>query len=83
MTTGRLLLHDLAAMNAAQQSELAGWITTAGAGVQIVSIASQSLWPLVANGRFLDGLYYRLNTIVCAAVPGDARSSYDEGAAAP
>lgn len=32
-------------------------------GMQVVSIASVPLLPLVKNGRFLDSLFYRLNMI--------------------
>ncbi len=82
LSTGIWVLHDAAKLTSEQQSEVAQWIAGPGAGVRIVSIASEPLWPLVASGSFLEPLYYQLNTIVCEAVPGPARSAYDEGAAA-
>jgi len=73
------LLWDVAQLSPAQQRELADWMEVRGGRYPVVSISSQPLWPLVAGGRFLVDLYYRLNTILCEAT---ARSSYDEGAAA-
>lgn len=82
MTSGIWLLHDVAALNREQQVSLADWIGGAGSNVRIVSVASMALWPQVANGQFLEVLYYQLNTIVCEATPRPLRSAYDEGAAA-
>lgn len=81
ITTGIWLLHDIAALTAEHQSLLADWINGSGAGVRIVSIASEPLWPLVANGRFLEPLYYQLNTIVCEASPGVLSPARDQDAA--
>lgn len=82
LSAGIWILHDVSQMSEAQQGELAEWIGGAGSGVHIVSITSEPLWPLVASGRFLEPLYYQLNTIVCDAEPGRGGSAYDEGAAA-
>jgi DNA-binding NtrC family response regulator len=38
--------------------------------VQIVSITSEPLWPLVEQGRFLEGLFYRLNVVTLEAKQG-------------
>src|SRR5262245_39296665 len=65
---GMRLLYDVSLMSAGEQLALANWIDTVGPGTQIVSISSEPLWPLVGAGRFLERLYYRLNTIVCEAM---------------
>jgi len=82
LTSGIWILHDVVALTSAQQSSLADWIGGAGSKVRIVSVASTPLWPQVANGKFLEVLYYQLNTIVCEATPTDVRSTYGGEAAA-
>jgi hypothetical protein len=82
MSSGVWILHDVALLTPDQQSAVAQWITGAGAGVRVVSIASEPLWPLVAGGRFIEALYYQLNTITCEAGPGRSGPAYDKGAAA-
>ena len=53
--------HAITAANAAMTMN-------AGHGsVQIVSITSQPIWPLVEAGRFLEGLFYRLNVVTLEA----------------
>ena len=39
------------------------WIAEGCGDAQIVSIATTPLWPLVQNGDFLEGLFYRLNVV--------------------
>lgn len=73
------LLWDVAAMSASQQHHLLRWMTEANDGVQVVSVASEPLWPLVVRGRFLDSLYYLLNTVVVQAAT-DETSIYHGGA---
>lgn len=80
---GTWFLQGVDAMTDRQQRDLDGWLTGDGSGVQLVSIATTPLWPLVEKGQFLDRLYYRLNTIVLDARPADGRSIYDEGSGAP
>ena len=82
IASGIWILHDVALLTPEQQAAVAEWIIGPGAGVRIVSIASEPLWPLVASGRFVEKLYYQLNTIVCEAGPGRSGTAYDEGAAA-
>jgi hypothetical protein len=82
ITTGIWILHDVAMLTLEQQAEMAEWIVGPGAGVRIVSIASEPLWPLVASGRFVEKLYYQLNTIICEAGPGRSGTAYDEETAA-
>ena len=62
-----LFLHDIAALTLAQQITLHDWLNTGGREVQVVSMTGAQMLPLVESGRFLEGLYYRLNTISMVA----------------
>ena len=64
---GTLFLHDIAALTPPQQITLYDWLSTTGREMQVVSTTSSQLLPLVQAGRFLEGLFYRLNTISTVA----------------
>jgi Sigma-54 interaction domain len=64
---GTLLLHDVAALTLAQQMALYDWMSERWIDMQVISIASRPLLPLVHAGRFLEGLYYRLNVLYLSA----------------
>jgi hypothetical protein len=57
-----LIVREVSALSAAEQRRLLDWLAT-GDRVQVLSISSQPLYPLVARGRFLESLYYRLNVV--------------------
>lgn len=57
-----LVLNDVADMNLGQQVVLYDWMTSAH-GAQVISVTSAHLPTLVADGRFLEGLFYRLNIV--------------------
>ena len=60
-----LIVRDAECLNATQQRSLAALLRRAALGqVQIVSIASVPLYPLVCQGLFLEELYYRLNVVL-------------------
>ena len=40
-----------------------GWLPCDGANLQVVSISSVPVRPLVDGGKFLEALFYRLNVI--------------------
>lgn len=61
---GTLFLVNVGALLLDQQMKLYDWLEGAGQECQVVSIASDSLYPLIQEGRFMEGLYYRLN-VVC------------------
>jgi transcriptional regulator of acetoin/glycerol metabolism len=61
--SGTLLLTDIETLNLGQQMALFDWLSEAGQRVQVVSISSIPLVPLVEQGHFLEGLYYRLNVV--------------------
>ena len=63
-TEGALFLEDVAALTLRQQIALNDWISGGRGEVQIVSMTSAPLWPLVEDGEFLEGLFFRLN-VVC------------------
>lgn len=78
VATQTWFLQDVARMSPAQQYDLDRWLANRRTGSQLVSISSAPLWPLVASGRFLESLYYGLNSIVFEAGSDDLRSTYDE-----
>jgi transcriptional regulator of aromatic amino acid metabolism len=57
-------------MSLGQQVALYDWLTDGCEHLQVVSISSVPLLPLVEEGRFLEGLFYRLNVIHLDARPG-------------
>jgi transcriptional regulator of aromatic amino acid metabolism len=60
---GTLLVQDVGALTSEEQRELLTWIELNRA-TQVVTVAPRPLYPGVAAGTFLDGLYYRLNVLV-------------------
>lgn len=60
---GTLFLNDVAALRRDQQLALQDWLDVDSADVQIISLTSLPLDRLVAEGQFLESLYYRLNVI--------------------
>lgn len=60
---GTVFLHDIATLTLSQQIELFDWIGRYRRQVQIVSVTHAALPELVRDGRFLEGLFYRLNTV--------------------
>jgi hypothetical protein len=64
---GTLLLTDAAALTIRQQVELADWLTRRHGAIQVISIAQKPIAPMVRDGLFLEGLFYRLNTVSIAA----------------
>ena len=65
--TGTIVVADASALTLPQQIELHDWLNAGRGGVQIVSVTSKSIWPLVEQGRFLEGLFYRLNVVTLEA----------------
>jgi transcriptional regulator of aromatic amino acid metabolism len=65
--TGTIVVADASAMTLQQQIELHDWLNAGRSRVQIVSVTSKPIWPLVEQGRFLEGLFYRLNVVTLEA----------------
>jgi hypothetical protein len=64
---GTLLLHDVALLTIAQQVALFDWLQQRQGAIQVVSVTEKRLMGMVCDGRFLEGLFYRLNTISVTA----------------
>jgi len=60
---GTLLLADVAMMSIGQQMRLFDWLPNDAEQLQVVTISSVPLRPLVEDGKFLEGRLYRLNVI--------------------
>ena len=61
--TGTLLLWDVAQLTLGQQIALHDWITERPQFAQVISVSSSPLLPLVQDGQFLEGLFYRMNIV--------------------
>ncbi len=61
--SGTLLLEGVQFLNRAQQIALYDWMATQSSQLQIISIATRELDSLVAQGLFLEGLFFRLNVV--------------------
>jgi hypothetical protein len=72
VTSGTLLISDVAHLTPDQQMELHEWMGGRRPEVQIVSVTS-GLADLVELGQFYEGLFYRLNVITLRAVMGEGR----------
>jgi transcriptional regulator of aromatic amino acid metabolism len=59
---GTLIVREVDALDSRQQRLLLESLE-ASARVQVISIASSPVYPLVQSGKFADALYYRLNVI--------------------
>jgi len=71
--TGTLLLWDVAQLTRGQQMFLHDWITNRPPDAQVISVTAAPLLPLVEDGRFLEGLFYRINVVSLVARVGQAR----------
>lgn len=60
---GTLVLQDVAELSRVQQVQLYDWLTERKGMTQVVSLTASSLQARVADGEFLEGLYYRLNVL--------------------
>jgi hypothetical protein len=58
-----VILHDVSALDPAQQQGLSDWLDAADGRAQVISTSPSPLLPRVEMGEFLDTLYYRLNMV--------------------
>lgn len=68
-----LVIREVGRMSGAEQVRLLDWLDRAVGRTQVVSTSSVPLLPLVEDGRFINTLYYRLNT-VCVDLNGPVLS---------
>jgi hypothetical protein len=61
------IIGDVSLLTLQQQIDLYDWQNEHDS-TQIISLTSRSLWPLVTSGRFLEGLFYRLNVMSVQAL---------------
>jgi hypothetical protein len=62
-----LLIGDVSTLTLQQQIDFYDWLERGNETVQVISLTSAPLWPLVTSGRFLEGLFYRLNVMSVSA----------------
>ncbi len=62
--TAVLILRNVTALSADDQTRLLEWIVRTGSQTQIVSTTDRSLFALVTRGLFDEALYYRLNLML-------------------
>jgi hypothetical protein len=60
---GTLILLGVESLDAAQQAQLRQWLDQGKSCVQLASISSEPLFPLVQAGTFDASLYYRINIV--------------------
>ena len=60
--TGTMVINDVGALGLQDQIQLLEWLSSAAGRTQVVSTTSSPLLPRVQSGKFIDTLYYRLNT---------------------
>ncbi|MGH9141373.1 MAG: sigma 54-interacting transcriptional regulator [Vicinamibacterales bacterium] len=65
---GTLVLGDIDRMTIGQQITLSDWLGRKDSDVQVVSVTRASMTELIEEGRFLEGLFFRLNTVTIRAV---------------
>jgi DNA-binding NtrC family response regulator len=58
-----LILSGVESLDAGQQAQLLQWLDQGKRRVQLASISSHPLFPLVEAGTFDASLYYRLNVV--------------------
>jgi DNA-binding NtrC family response regulator len=80
---GTLLLWDVARLTRGQQMQLHDWITDRPRDAQVISISSAPLLPLVEDGEFLEGLFYRINVVSLVATIGHDRPAPQTDAHSP
>ena len=69
----QLIVGDVSTLTFPQQLAFFDWLDRFADVVQVVSLASTPLWPLVQQGRFFEDLFYRLNVVTLMAGPQPTR----------
>jgi hypothetical protein len=70
---GTILIYDVDTLTRREQLALNQWLTDGNGRARVVSSASASLFPMVEQGVFDDGLYYRLNVLTIDLTSPDGR----------
>ncbi len=61
--SGTLVLHDVAELTVRQQIALSDWLDRRRGDTQVVSVTQARIGDRIRDGQFLEGLFYRLNTV--------------------
>lgn len=61
---GAVLLRDVGALDAEQQSHMIDWLDKNAGNVQVISATETDLFAAVESGTFSEKLYYRLNMML-------------------
>jgi hypothetical protein len=61
--TGTLMLYEVGALRADEQTRMLEWMGHSPGRWRVVSTNTAPLFPLVTLGRFDDALFYRLNVL--------------------
>jgi hypothetical protein len=70
-TSATLIIHEISALDTADQHRLQQWLELGPAGSSVIAVASEPMFPLVQRGAFLPDLFYRLNLIVIDVTDAD------------
>jgi hypothetical protein len=62
-SSGTVVLRDIGEFTLDGQAALLRWLSSTHGGLQVISTSAEPLWPHLQQGRFLETLYYRLNTL--------------------
>ena len=60
---GTLLLNDVAALSIEDQISLFDWLGGPAGDLRVISGTTTPMAPLLASGRFLEGLFNRLGNV--------------------
>jgi hypothetical protein len=60
---GTIVVYDVHTLTRREQDALHRWMNAGNGRTRVVSIATQSLLPVLETGAFNDELYYRLNVL--------------------
>ena len=74
----RAAVDDITALGLDDQIRLLDWLGATDGRVQVISVTSRSVAPLIETGAFLSMLYYRLN-VVCLDLTGRERRAHRTG----
>ncbi len=62
-SSGAVIIRTVGDLTPQDQEALFSWLDGQGKDTQVVSLTRFQLFPLVADGRFLADLYYRINIV--------------------
>ena len=69
-SVGTLFLHEVGSLTHDDQVRLLAWLERNSRRTRVICSSSTSLFAEVEAGRFIDTLYYRLNTVSLDVAPG-------------